>query len=160
MQVSSLPWLNEVLLGGTFDHIHDGHRALLEAAMSLSKRVRVGITTDDFARRMRPRDKFLFLMQNFEQRKENVRRFLEQRGSTDYELMAIKDRYGPALTDKTAEGIVVTEETYSTGVEINKLRAMKGLDQLLVLVVPFVYDKRGIKISSGRIRKQLGKKLD
>ncbi|MHA1399698.1 MAG: phosphopantetheine adenylyltransferase [Candidatus Heimdallarchaeaceae archaeon] len=150
-----MPWIEEVILGGTFDHLHNGHRALLEAAMSFGKFVRVGVTTDEFAKRMRKTDKYVYLMQSLEERKENVRQYLEERGCKHYEIMVINDRYGPALNSESTEGIVVTEETYPTAVEINKLRAIKGLDQLLILVIPFVYDRKGLIISSRRIRKQL-----
>ena len=150
-----MPWLEEVLLGGTFDHLHDGHRALLESAISFGKFVRVGVTTDAFARRMRKTDKYISLLQPLEVRKASVRKFLESRGCTNYEILVINDRYGPALNSESTEGIVVTEETYPTAVEINKLRAIKGLDQLLILVIPFVYDEQGLIISSRRIRKQL-----
>ena len=98
--------------------------------------VRVGITSDDFAKRMRRSDKFVHLMLPFEKRKQTVETFLQERGCTTYTLMEINDRYGPALSLEEVEGIIVTEETYPTAVEINKLRTLKALDQLLILVVP------------------------
>ncbi len=150
-----MPWLDDIILGGTFDHLHDGHRALLEAAISCGKYIRIGVTSDAFAKRMRKTDKYVYLMQNVEERINNVKMFLKQRGWTNYEIMIINDRYGPALSVETLEGIVVTEETYPTALEINKLRAIKGMDQLLILVIPFVYDENGLIISSRRIRKQL-----
>lgn len=154
-----MPWLHEVLVGGTFDHLHDGHRALLEATISFGNYVRVGITSDEFAKRMRRSDPNLHLMQPFEVRKQNVVNFLKSRGCKNFEIMVLEDRYGPALNSPTAEGIVVTEETYPTAVEINKLRVINGLDQLLILVIPFVYDEKGIIISSRRIRQQLATKV-
>ncbi|MHA1685683.1 MAG: phosphopantetheine adenylyltransferase [Candidatus Heimdallarchaeaceae archaeon] len=153
-----MPWLNEVLVGGTFDHLHEGHKALLEAALSFGSYVRVGVTSDHFAKRMRRSDPYIHLLQPFEVRKNSVMKFLESRGCKKFEVMKLEDRYGPALNSPTAEGIVVTEETYPTAVDINKLRAINGLDQLLVLVIPFVYDEKGIIISSRRIRQQLATK--
>ena len=150
-----MPWVDEVILGGTFDHLHQGHKALLEAAISYGFFVRIGITTDDFAKRMRTSDKHVNLMQPFEERKKKLREYLVTRGCKKFELIAIDDRYGFALSSPDAEGIVVTEETYPTAVDINKLRTLDQLDQLIILVVPFVYDEKGIIISSRRIRKQL-----
>ncbi|MHA1222637.1 MAG: pantetheine-phosphate adenylyltransferase [Candidatus Heimdallarchaeaceae archaeon] len=150
-----MPWLNEVILGGTFDHLHLGHKALLEAAMNLGNFVRIGITTDEFARKIRRKYPNLHLMQPLEERKEVLRSYLISRGCKKFEIIVIGDRYGFALNAPEAEGIVVTEETYPTSVDINKLRSMNGLDQLLILVIPFVYDERGIIISSRRIRQQL-----
>ncbi len=153
-----MTWLDEVILGGTFDHLHLGHKAVLEAAISISKYVRVGVTSDIFARKMRRNDKFIHHLQPFKKRERNVQLFLEERGCQKHRTMKIHDRYGPALTDPYIEAIIATEETYPTAVEINKLRNLNGLDHLLILVVPFVYDEKGIIISSRRIRQQLGEK--
>ena len=150
-----MPWVDEVIMGGTFDHLHPGHKALLEAAMSMGSFVRVGITTDEFAKSLRRSDLHLYLMQPLEIRKEKLHKYLESRGCKKFEIILINDRYGFALNSPNAEGIVVTEETYPTAVDINKLRAMNGMDQLLILVIPFVFDKEGIIISSRRIRQQL-----
>lgn len=150
-----MPWVEEVILGGTFDHLHLGHKALLEAAKSFGSFVRIGLTTDEFAKSLRRSDPHLDLMEPYGQRLENLESYLISRHFSSFEIITIDDRYGFALTADNAEGIVVTEETYPTAVDINKLRALDGLDQLLILVIPFVYDEEGIIISSRRIRQQL-----
>ena len=150
-----MPWVDEVIMGGTFDHLHLGHKALLEAAISFGRLIRIGLTNDDFAKSLRRTDPNLELMQPFESRKKELETYLEKRGSSDYEIIEIDHRYGFALNAEDAEGIVVTEETYPTAVDINKLRPLSGMDQLLILVIPFVYDEQGIIISSRRIRQQL-----
>jgi cytidyltransferase-like protein len=150
-----MPWVDEVILGGTFDYLHLGHKALLEAAMSFGRFVRVGLTTDEFAKSLRRSDPNLELMQPFEMRKEELSKHLISRECKKFEIITIEHRYGFALTSPDAEGIVVTEETYPTAVDINKLRNLDGMDQLLIMVIPFVYDEKGIIISSRRIRQQL-----
>ena len=150
-----MPWVEEVILGGTFDYLHPGHKALLEAALSFGSFVRVGLTTDEFAKSLRRSDPNLELMQPFEDRKEELQKHLISRGCENFEIITIDHRYGFALESPDAEGIVVTEETYPTAVDINKLRTLNGQDQLLILVIPFVYDEKGIIISSRRIRQQL-----
>ena len=42
---------NLVALGGTFDIVHIGHIALLEKGFSISKKVIIGLTSDQFAKR-------------------------------------------------------------------------------------------------------------
>ncbi len=150
-----MPWVEEVILGGTFDHLHPGHKALLEAAKSFGSYVRIGLTTDEFAKSLRRSDPHLDLMQPYDVRKNDLEKYLKSRNLKKFEIIKIEDRYGFALTAKDAEGIVVTEETYPTAVDINKLRTLSNLDQLLILVIPFVYDESGIIISSRRIRQQL-----
>ena len=150
-----MPWVDEVIMGGTFDHLHEGHKALLEAAISMGSFVRVGITTDEFAKSLRKSDVNIHLMQSLETRKQLLEEYLNSRGCEKFEIIVITDRYGFALNSPDAEGIIVTEETYPTAVDINKLRTMNGMDQLLILVIPFVFDEEGIIISSRRIRQQL-----
>ncbi len=150
-----MPWLDEVILGGTFDYLHDGHKALLEAAMSFAEFVRIGLTTDEFAKSLRKSDPNVELMQPYEDREQFLKEYLIKRGCKKIEIITIKHRYGFALNSPDAEGIIVTEETYPTAVDINKLRTINGLDQLLILVIPFVYDEKGKIISSRRIRRQL-----
>ena len=150
-----MPWVEEVILGGTFDYLHPGHKALLEAALSFGEFVRVGLTTDQFAKSLRRTDPNVNLMQPFDDRKEELQKHLKSRGCENFEIITIDHRYGFALESPDAEGIVVTEETYPTAVDINKLRTLNGQDQLLILVIPFVYDEMGIIISSRRIRQQL-----
>ncbi|MHA1953380.1 MAG: pantetheine-phosphate adenylyltransferase [Candidatus Heimdallarchaeaceae archaeon] len=150
-----MPWVDEVIMGGTFDHLHQGHKALLEAAISMGNFIRVGITTDEFAKSLRRSDSHIHLMQPLKIRIEKLEDYLLSRGCEKFEIIEIDDRYGFALNSPDAEGIVVTEETYPTAVDINKLRSMDNMDQLLILVIPFVFDDEGIIISSRRIRQQL-----
>ena len=38
---------NLIGLGGSFDHLHDGHRFLLETATKLANHMTIGLTTDE-----------------------------------------------------------------------------------------------------------------
>ncbi|MFY9868655.1 MAG: adenylyltransferase/cytidyltransferase family protein, partial [Candidatus Nitrosopolaris sp.] len=48
---------NVVATGGTFDEIHIGHLALLSKAFELGKRVVIGVSSDEFADRVKGKGK-------------------------------------------------------------------------------------------------------
>ena len=42
-----------VVVGGTFDEFHKGHRVLLTKAFEIGKRVLIGLCTDEFVKKLR-----------------------------------------------------------------------------------------------------------
>jgi cytidyltransferase-like protein len=45
--------LSTVLVGGTFDEFHRGHRKLIMTAFEAGERVMIGLSSDDLARELR-----------------------------------------------------------------------------------------------------------
>ena len=43
--------LNLIGMGGTFDHLHDGHKYLIETALSISHQVVIGLTSQKMLKR-------------------------------------------------------------------------------------------------------------
>ena len=123
--------------------IHEGHKRLLERAFEVAEYVVIGLTTDEYARAMKPYD-----VPPFEKRRENLKKYLIAAGHTNWMVVKLSDPYGPAATDPTIEAIVVSEETLPTARKINDLRIAKGLKPLTIEVVRIVRDKEGRKISS------------
>ncbi len=139
----------DVALGGTFDPVHDGHRALFERAFELGD-VTVGLTSDDLAPKTRSVDR-------------HVRSFDERRAALEAELATFADRYDREfvvreLTEPTGiateppfDYLVVSPETADTGERINELRTERGLEPLRIEVVPHVHAEDDEIISSTRI---------
>ena len=130
-------------VGGTFSVIHEGHKRLLERAFGVAEHVVIGLTTDKYARAIKPYD-----VPPFEERRENLKKYLVAAGHTDWTIVELSDPYGPAATDPTIEAIVVSEETLPTAREINDLRITRGLKPLAIEVVKLVRDKEGRKVAS------------
>jgi len=136
-------------VGGTFDELHRGHRALLLKAFEVGKCVQIGLCTDEFARKLRKTHEIAF----YEERKKELSYFLEKMGALcRAEIIPISDAYGTAATSKELQAIVVSQETKRGAYEINIVRKRNGLPPLEVIVIEMVPAENHISISTTRIR--------
>lgn len=136
-----------VAMGGTFDILHDGHKALLAAAFRLPRAdVLIGLTTDPFARQTRER------VNPYDARERNLRRYLRSKGWTRFHVEPIDSAYGPADDRPDLEAIVVSAERAGVAKGLNDTRVAKGLRPLEVHTVPMVCAQDGMPIQSRRIR--------
>lgn len=130
-------------VAGTFDVLHDGHKALLRRAFEVGDRVVVGITSDSMASSGREESVPLEL------RSSELRRFLDTLGQ--YSLFVIEDMYGPDEVMDTVDVLVVSEETLENGNRLNERRAERGRPPMELSVVPLVMSTTGSKISASAI---------
>jgi len=140
---------NAVATGGTFDHLHKGHEALLAKSFSVGEVVVIGVTSDAFASREGKSPD-----QSYSERVEALRRFLDARfPGRKYTVAKLDDNFGPGIASPEVEAIVVTRETAAKVPIANALRAAKGYPPLEVEVVEHVLASDGTPISSTRIRR-------
>ncbi len=135
----------KVVVGGTFDALHRGHKKIIETALSIGESVVIGLTSDEFANRFRST-----LVPSYDKRRTRVEEFLKQ-FKKQYQIVSINDSYGVATIDEEIDCIVASEETLLRAEEINTIRFKKNLPKLIIVVVPLVLADDGKPLSSERI---------
>ncbi|VDN02125.1 unnamed protein product [Thelazia callipaeda] len=146
-----------VVLGGTFDRLHSGHKVLLSKAVMLaSERIVCGVTTGDMIRR-----KVLWeLMEPLEKRLEAIRDFVEDvSNNVRCEMHPILDPYGPSIVDPDLKAIIVSSETEKGGHAVNERRREKNLPILNLIKVELLDGEDQLldeyKLSSSTQRRKL-----
>ncbi|MFX0101802.1 MAG: pantetheine-phosphate adenylyltransferase [Candidatus Hodarchaeota archaeon] len=139
-------------LGGTFDHLHEGHEKLLTTAFNLGKKVLVGLATDELLKNKKLKE----LIQDYETRKNNLVEFAESIGrGEDLVIIPLDDPFGPAVTEPSLEMHISSEETIEVAIKMNEARVKNGLNPLILVTIPMVLDRSGERYSSTRIREEL-----
>ncbi|KAG6916597.1 hypothetical protein DXG01_006154 [Tephrocybe rancida] len=125
-----------VALGGTFDHLHAGHKILLSmAAWITSEKIIVGVTDDALLKKKSNPH----LLQSLDERIERTRSFLALfRPGIEYYVVPIQDVYGPTGWDPNVQGIVVSQETISGADAIAAHRSEKGFSPLQTFVIDVI----------------------
>ena len=137
------------VLGGTFDHLHLGHKDLFDTAFDLSEKVTIGLTTEKIYRQ-----KFLsHLIEPYAHREITLKNYLKEKNFINRaDIMPLQDIYGPTLDTQDFNAIFVTQTTLPNAKIINKERSKKGLTPLEIITVSFRKDDSGQVITSERIR--------
>ena len=139
-----------VVVGGTFDHIHKGHRLLLETAIQTAGDkgfLFIGIAEGPLTAQKKN-------IKSFEERKKQVEQFIKDHNATcDIKIQDINTVFGPTLTTDF-DAIVISPETERTAKTINTERVKKGLKPMKIVKIPFALSDDGTPISSTRIRNE------
>lgn len=135
-----------VVIGGTFDILHEGHKALLRKAFELGE-VAIGLTSNVMAKELKNRE-----VQDFESRKKELEDFIKKEFKVEPIIAQIEDKFGFTLT-KDFDYIVVSPETYETAELINEERQKRDKKPIQIVKIDFVLAKDGKPISATRILK-------
>jgi len=140
---------NTVGIGGTFDELHKGHRALILKAFDVGNRVQIGLCTDEFAQKLVKNHEIA----SYKHRMKELFCLLEKTGLLQRaDIVPISNAYGTATTSKELEAIVVSKETEPVAHQINVVRKRSGLTPLKVIAIDMVPAENCVTISTTRIR--------
>src|SRR5579884_3669816 len=96
-----------VALGGTFDHFHKGHRALLDEGFRRGETVLIGIVSDQLAKLLGKAPDY-----NYVERRNIVESYLKKKyPDRKWKIFPLFDPYGPFGDDPSVDAIVVTPES-------------------------------------------------
>ncbi len=134
---------DRVVVGGTWDRLHAGHRSLLLAAFERGDEVDIGVTTASYTEEdsVRP----------YRERREQLESMLERYGLRGRAHISAIDDYQGTAVDR-GDAILVTEDTADGAYRINADRADAGKPPLDIITIPLVQAEDGAPISSSRIR--------
>jgi pantetheine-phosphate adenylyltransferase len=136
-----------VALGGTFDRLHIGHEALIRKALTVGRRILIGLTTDRMTRTTKTH-----AVTGYEERRRTLVRFLTRlRARERVEIVPLDDPYGPTVVDPSIRAIVVSPETAPRVDEINRIRTKRHMKPLAIVTVSRVLAEDGKPISTTRM---------
>lgn len=141
---------SKVAVGGTFDELHRGHKALISKAFDVGEKVVIGLSSDEFVSKMSKAHKTA----SYSERHSELLNYLEKSGlSTRAEIVPLNDPYGLTISGQGLGAIVVSKETEVIAEKINEERNKAGLSLLKIVTVDMVQAENCIPISTTRIRK-------
>lgn len=144
-------------VGGTFDHLHPGHKILLSVtALMAQKTVIIGLSSDEMLTNKEYRE----LLESYDTRAQRVRDFIALiNPQVDVEIVPLRDLYGPTVEREDIALLIVSKETEDGAQKVNEKRAERNMKKLDVYVVECMNESETlVKISSTTIRKRLFEK--
>lgn len=136
-------------LGGTFDHLHRGHRHLLDAAFQVSQHVHIGLTQDS----MNQSKVLASGILPYPTRERELEEYLQQHNlASRVTIIPLADIYGTTLSDSRIEAVIITPHTLNGANQINTKRKQLHLTALPIIQADLIKDQSGDYISSTKIR--------
>lgn len=149
---------SSAVVGGVFDHLHLGHKSLIQTAFQFANKVHLTIMGDQW---IKEREKEYFNdIESFTERLKSLKEFLDEFDlSQRSKLKEISDPFNYALQGRSARKLDVLVVSKEKGPKkraqhLNKLRGEKNLPPLTLLKIPLLRSSSGDVFSSTEIRRE------
>jgi cytidyltransferase-like protein len=137
-------------VGGTFDHLHAGHQALIDKAFEVAEKVVIGILSLPHE----SNKAYFHAIESYEKRLDTVKQYIEHKYDANRaEIIQLNDAYGPTLTDTKLDCLIISKMTKKSAQELNHKRIQNRLPKLAIIEIDTQYDQAGKSISSTSIRR-------
>ncbi|ODQ77759.1 hypothetical protein BABINDRAFT_40704 [Babjeviella inositovora NRRL Y-12698] len=155
-----------VAVGGTFDHLHEGHKILLSQSLFLARKTLiVGVTGP----KLLVNKKYAEELESYEDRvriiREFVARLLPKSGdrieALSVDIYMIEDICGPTGYLEDIDALVISAETRAGGKFVNDFRLKKGMHSLSIVEIGVITpggtqnEDFSTKLSSTAIRQRI-----
>ncbi|HDM23474.1 MAG TPA: hypothetical protein ENG22_00825, partial [Candidatus Bathyarchaeota archaeon] len=138
-----------VICGGTFDMLHEGHRFFLGKSITYAKEnLTIGVTSDRYVSKFKKVKTQPYIVRAY-----NVRRFVRKRAlfkNINIKIIQINDFLGPLKSDRRKYLLIVTPDMVEKVVAINLLRRRSSLPEVYAVFIPFLKNSTGKRFSSTR----------
>lgn len=144
-----------LLCGGTFDHLHPGHKHFLQTAFLLAKQVSIGLTNYSFYQKP-----YAGSMQTYSQRYKSIKNYLQKNGLLNrVNIIPIYNAFGPSINNYNYDSILISDHTLLGAQKINFIRQKKGLKKLKIKKCSLLSNFSSRQIRQGNFIKVAKKNL-
>lgn len=139
-----------IALGGTFDHLHAGHKHFLSHALAAAAQLVIGVTVPE----MNASKAYSQLIEPYNKRVSNLKKYL---GSFNKpcRIIPLTDIFGETLDNPEIDALAVTTLTQSGAQAVNRERHKRDLQPLPLIVASMLTTSSGDYLSSTLIRSGL-----
>ncbi|XP_070584981.1 bifunctional coenzyme A synthase-like [Erythrolamprus reginae] len=121
---------SDVVVGGTFDRLQNGHKILLSVSCLLAEnRLLIGVCDKELLENKLLKELILPLNQRLD---KLIDFLVDVKPSLLFDFVPLHDSFGPSIVDSKLKCIVVSAETFKGGLSVNKRRAENNLSELVL----------------------------